>query len=221
MLRAGQVPGLMVRRLVVVGLLFCTTYAESQVYIENPTAAGLTIVVRPGQWSTSDGSPRDQRCVAGETEVGDAAGERLCVIGTHGGIGEIQCMPPAGVFGASGAQELVCSVCYAGTPTTISGEQGVAQGVAQLQGVPCDDVIACTGPVVPHGNVPAGNGGRLCDHAMSWHLGKRLHPTCGNYASCSGRLLHNWAAALVSDSRPRHSRMFCGGSAVGYLAAMP
>src|SRR5262249_24286871 len=83
--------------------------------VTNPTAAGLNIIARPGQWSTSDGSPTDVACTAGETAVVDASGGTVCVIGTHGNIGEIQCMPPNGVFAGSGAQQLLCSVCYAGT----------------------------------------------------------------------------------------------------------
>jgi hypothetical protein len=118
----------------------------------NPDAAGLEIIARPGQWSTSDGSPVDVACSAGETAITDASGGRLCVIGTHGNIGVIQCMPPNGVFAGSGAQQLLCSVCYAGTPTTGSGEGSVAQCIAQLQGVPCESVIACTGSVEPIGN---------------------------------------------------------------------
>jgi hypothetical protein len=120
--------------------------------VTNPTAAGLNIVQRPGQWSTTDGSAVDQACTAGETAVVDASGGTVCVIGTHGNIGEIQCMPPNGVFAGSGAQQLLCSVCYAGTPTTGSGEGSVAQCLAQMQGVPCQNVIACTGPVSPLGN---------------------------------------------------------------------
>src|SRR5262245_12509796 len=76
--------------------------------VTNPTAAGLNIIARPGQWSTSDGSPTDVACTAGETAVVDASGGTVCVIGTHGGIGEIQCMPPNGVFAGSGAQQLLC-----------------------------------------------------------------------------------------------------------------
>jgi hypothetical protein len=124
--------------------------------VTNPDAAGLDIIARPGQWSTSDGSIVDEACTAGETEIVDAAGGRLCVIGTHGNIGQIQCMPPNDVFSGSGAQQLLCSVCYAGTPTTGSGEGSVAQCLAQLQGVPCGNVIACTGSVQPIGNNPSG-----------------------------------------------------------------
>ncbi|MBK8253140.1 MAG: hypothetical protein IPK82_10795 [Polyangiaceae bacterium] len=136
--------------------------AQQAIDVENPTGAGLTFVVRPGQWSTTDGSWVDQRCVAGETAVATAGGGQVCVIGTHGGVGEIQCMPPPGVFAGSGANQLVCSVCYAGTPTTLSGEQGVAQVLGVQQGVPCQDVIACTGPVSPMGVQPTPLGGGTC-----------------------------------------------------------
>jgi hypothetical protein len=129
-----------------------TPVASPTPTVWNPTAAGLNIIARPGQWSTSDGSPTDVACTAGETAVVDASGGTVCVIGTHGGIGEIQCMPPNGVFAGSGAQQLLCSVCYAGTPTTGSGEGSVAQCLAQMQGVPCENVIACTGSVSPLGN---------------------------------------------------------------------
>jgi hypothetical protein len=124
--------------------------------VTNPDAAGLNIFARPGQWSTSDGSPVDVACTQGETEIVDASGGRLCVIGTHGNIGVIQCMPPNGVFAGSGAQQLLCSVCFAGSPTTASGEGSVAQCLAQMQGVPCENVIACTGPQAPIGNNPSG-----------------------------------------------------------------
>jgi hypothetical protein len=68
-------------------------------------------------------------------------------------------MPPANTFANSGAQQLMCSVCYSGTATTLSGEGSVAQVLGQLQGVPCENVIACTGPVSPLGNVPTPGGG--------------------------------------------------------------
>jgi hypothetical protein len=137
----------------------CAGSLFAQIIVENPGGNGLNIIARPIQWSTSDGSPVDQACLQGETEIADAAGGRLCVIGTHGLIGEIQCMPPNGVFAGSGATHLMCSVCYSGTPTTISGEQGVAQCIAELQGVPCQDVVACTGPVSPMGNMVLPGGG--------------------------------------------------------------
>jgi len=135
--------------------------AEQAIDELNPTAAGLTIVARPTQWSTTDGSWGDTSCVAGETAVATAGGT-LCVIGTHGGPGVIQCMPPPGVFAGSGATDLVCSVCYAGTPTTLSGENGVAQAIAVQQGVACQNVIACTGSVAPRGIQPTPGGGGTC-----------------------------------------------------------
>jgi hypothetical protein len=142
-----------------VSTVVCTGSLLAQINVDNPTGAGLNFVVRPGQWSTSDGSPQDQGCVQGETEIFDAAGGRLCVIGTHGLPGEIQCMPPPGVFPGNGATHLLCSVCFAGTPTTPSGQNSVAQCLAELQDVPCERVFACTGPVTPMGDMQLPEGG--------------------------------------------------------------
>lgn len=120
---------------------------ELPIEVENPDKEGIVEVLHPGGlgWSTSDGTPKDQGLVAGETSVSAAGAGQICVIGTHGMPGSIQCLPPEDLYQNSGATYLHCSVCFAGSGTTLSGEGSVAQYLAEHQGASCGDVIACTG----------------------------------------------------------------------------
>lgn len=128
-------------------------------------ASTLDVVTGPCQWSTSDGSPVDVACCAGESAAADAGGGQVCVIGTHGNVGVIQCMPPPGIYTDSGATQLLCSVCYAGQ-TQPDGGPSVAQCIALDQGADCHDVIACTGSVEPRG--PDGTCGAVMICHGSW-----------------------------------------------------
>ncbi|ETW98708.1 MAG: hypothetical protein ETSY1_17640 [Candidatus Entotheonella factor] len=71
--------------------------------------------VGPCYFGTSDGTPTDDQLVACEYAASIAGGGNVFVIGTHGGIGTAQCLPPNGTVGASGASQVMCSICYAGS----------------------------------------------------------------------------------------------------------
>lgn len=122
-----------------------------QIVVGNPSGNGLVIVGGPFQWSTTDGSPVDTACVTAEGQIADAGAGQVCVIGTHGAPGWIQCLPPPDIVSGSGADTLLCSICYAGEIGP--GGESVAQCLANQQGVDCHHVIACTGSVEPIGNV--------------------------------------------------------------------
>jgi hypothetical protein len=90
-------------------------------------------------------------------------GGNVFIVGTHGGVGVAQCLPPDGTAGGSGAGQILCSICYGGTQSD-TGDT-VAECVAASQGYPCQDVIACTGSVSPRGLVATGGGG-VCAEFM-------------------------------------------------------
>ncbi len=116
--------------------------------------ADIVVYETTCQWSTvevdENGVPSDVdlACLAGEIDIATGGGGGVVVIGTHGGPGTAQCLPEPGTIG--GPDDIVCSICYAGTPGP-NGEDPIVECVADDQGRDCEDVIGCTGPVAPIG----------------------------------------------------------------------
>jgi hypothetical protein len=105
---------------------------------------GTTIVTGPNYWCTWNPNLGDWTCMVAETALAETG---VCVIGTHGGPGIIEVMPPPGVWGQSCADVLFLSVCYGGALPP-NGGPSIAQCLAAQQGIDCHNVVACTGELM-------------------------------------------------------------------------
>jgi hypothetical protein len=75
------------------------------------------------------------------------SGNSVYTIALHGEPSAIQALPPPGAVGASGANRVVVASCNGGTAAP--GDESIAQFVARTEGIPCENVVGCTGLVYP------------------------------------------------------------------------